>query len=143
MNKTSAMRLLGLSADAFLKCEPYIESVPTVFDDKDSNMLGVIFSDDPVTGFPSSDFTSSLNGITNPEVVNFVRNVLQSPVTGLTGTDDIELAEELTYRRGESRDSYLDRVVNRLDIIKDNIAKARSIEELNRKNQESKTEKTE
>lgn len=140
MNKTCAMRLLGLSADDFQKCEPYIERVDSVVDDKDSNMLGVIFSPDPVTGFPSSDFTSSLNGITNPEVANFVRNVLQSPVTGLTGTDDIELAEELTFHRGESRDSYLDRVVNRLDIIKDNIAKARATQELNQKNKELKTE---
>lgn len=143
MNKKSAMRLLGLIGDEPLKCEPYIEMVQSVVDTKDANMLGIIFSPDPVTGFPSSDFTSSLNGVTNPEVLNFVRTVLQSPVTGLDGTDDVDLAEELTYRRGESRDSYLGRVVNRLDIIKDNIAKVRATEELNRKNQESKTEKTE
>lgn len=137
MNKTCAMRLVGLSSDESQKCEPYIERVQTVVDDKDANMLGVIFSPDPVTGFPSSDFTSSLNGITNPEVLNFVRTVLQSPVTGLNGTDDVDLAEELTYHRGESREDYLSRVVNRLDIIKDNIAKARATEELNKQNSKS------
>lgn len=134
MNKKSALRLLGLPMDAPLKCEPHLESVDSVNESKDDNMLGVIFGPDPVTGFPSSDFTSNLNGITNPEVLNFVRNVLQSPVTGLNGTDDSDLAEELTYRRGETRDEYLDRVVNRLDIIKDNIAKVRATEELNKKN---------
>ena len=134
MNKKSALRLLGLPLDAPLKCEPYYEFVDSVHEIKDDNMLGVIFSPDPVTGFPSSDFTSNLNGITNPEVLNFVRTVLQSPVTGLTGTDDSELAEELTFRRGESRNEYLDRVVNRLDIIKDNIAKVRATEELIKKN---------
>lgn len=133
MNKKSALRLLGLPLDEPLKCEPYNESVDSVSESKDDNMLGVIFSPDPVTGFPSSDFTSSLNGITNPEVMNFVRNVLQSPVTGLNGTEDSDLAEELTYRRGESREEYLGRVVNRLDIIKDDIAKARATEELNKK----------
>lgn len=134
MNKKSACRLLGLPMDAPLKCEPYFETVESVQESKDDNMLGVIFTPDPVTGFPSSDFTSNLNGITNPEVLNFVRNVLQSPVTGLNGTDDSELAEDLTYRRGESRDEYLGRVVNRLDIIKDNIEKVRATEELNKKN---------
>lgn len=138
MNKKSALRLLGLPLDAPLKCEPYFESVDSVSESKDVNMLGVIFSPDPVTGFPSSDFTSNLNGITNPEVVNFVRNVLQSPVTGLTGTDDSELAEELTYRRGETRDEYLGRVVNRLDIIKDNITKQRETERLNKEFKEQK-----
>lgn len=134
MNKKSALRLVGLPLDVPLKCEPFIESVDSVLESKDDNMLGVIFSPDPVTGFPSSDFTSSLNGITNPEVLNFVRNVLQSPVTGLNGTDDVDLAEELTYRRGESREEYLGRVINRLDFIKDDIAKAKLTEELNKKN---------
>ncbi len=134
MNKKSALRLLGLPMDAPLKCEPYHESVDSVQESKDDNMLGVIFSPDPVTGFPSSDFTSNLNGITNPEVLNFVRTVLQSPVTGLNGTDDSELAEELTFRRGETRDDYLGRVVNRLDVIKDNINKVRETERLNQKN---------
>ncbi len=140
MNKKSALRLLGLPMDAPLKCEPYYESVDSFQESKDDNMLGVIFSPDPVTGFPSSDFTSNLNGITNPEVLNFVRTVLQSPVTGLQGTDDSDLAEELTYRRGESRDEYLGRVVNRLDIIKDNIAKVRETERLNKKHVESKSD---
>ena len=140
MNKKSALRLLGLPKDAPLKCVPYYEHVDSVHESKDDNMLGVIFSPDPVTGFPSSDFTSNLNGITNPEVLNFVRTVLQSPVTGLNGTDDSELAEELTYRRGESRDDYLSRVVNRLDVIKDNINKVRETERLNKKHEESKTE---
>ncbi len=134
MNKKSALRLLGLPKDAPLKCEPYYEVVDFVQESKDDNMLGVIFSPDPVTGFPSSDFTSNLNGITNPEVLNFVRTVLQSPVTGLNGTDDTDLAEELTYRRGESREEYLGRVVNRLDVIKDNINKVRETERLNQKN---------
>ncbi len=134
MNKKSALRLLGLPIDSSLKCEPHYENVDSVQESKDDNMLGVIFSPDPVTGFPSSDFTSNLNGITNPEVLNFVRTVLQSPVTGLNGTDDSDLAEELTYRRGESRDEYLGRVVNRLDVIKDNIAKVRETERLNQKN---------
>lgn len=138
MNKLSALRLLGLPDNVSLKCEPYIESVVSTTEIKDDNMLRVIFSPDPVTGFPSSDFTSTLNGVTNPEVQNFVRNVLQSPVTGLTGTDDIDLAEELTYRRGESRDSYLERVVNRLDIIKDNITKQRETERLNKEFKEQK-----
>ena len=133
MNKKSALRLLGLPLDEPLKCEPYFESVDSVSESKDDNMLGVIFGPDPVTGFPSSDFTSNLNGITNPEVLNFVRTVLQSPVTGLNGTDDSELAEELTFRRGESRDEYLSRVVNRLDNIMDDIAKSRMTEELNKK----------
>lgn len=140
MNKKSALRLLGLPKDAPLKCEPYRESVDSVSESKDDNMLGVIFGPDPVTGFPSSDFTSNLNGITNPEVLNFVRTVLQSPVTGLNGTDDSELAEELTYRRGETRDEYLDRVVNRLDIIKDNLTKQRETERLNKMHEELKTE---
>lgn len=134
MNKKSALRLLGLPLDAPLKCFPYYEVDLSVHESKDDNFLDVIFTPDPVTGFPSSDFTSSLNGITNPEVLNFVRSVLQSPVTGLTGTDDPELAEELTYRRGESRDEYLGRVVYRLDIIKENIEKIRATEELNKKN---------
>lgn len=136
MNKKSALRLLGLPLDEPLKCEPYYEYELSSTETKDDNMLSIIFSPDPVTGFPSSDFTSTLNGITNPEVMNFVRNVLQSPVTGLNGTDDSELAEELTYRRGESRDEYLGRVVNRLDIIKDNIDKIRATEELNKKHAE-------
>lgn len=140
MNKNSALRLVGLPLDEPLKCNPYCECVASVQESKDDNMLGVIFSPDPVTGFPSSDFTSNLNGITNPEVLNFVRNVLQSPVTGLNGTEDSELAEELTYRRGESRDEYLDRVVNRLDIIKDNISKVRETERLNQKHVESKSD---
>ncbi len=140
MNKKSALRLLGLSQDEPLKCEPYREPVDSVQESKDDNMLGVIFSPDPVTGFPSSDFTSNLNGITNPEVMNFVRNVLQSPVTGLNGTDDSELAEELTFRRGESRDEYLGRVVNRLDVIKDNINKVRETDLLNKKHEESKSD---
>ena len=140
MNKKSALRLLGLSQDEPLKCKPYYVHVDSVQESKDDNMLGVIFSPDPVTGFPSSDFTSNLNGITNPEVLNYVRTVLQSPVTGLNGTDDSELAEELTYRRGESRDEYLGRVVNRLDIIKDNINKVRETERLNNKNAESKSD---
>lgn len=140
MNKKSALRLLGLPLDAPLKCEPFCECVESVQESKDDNMFGVIFSPDPVTGFPSSDFTSNLNGITNPEVLNFVRTVLQSPVTGLTGTDDGELAEELTFRRGESRDEYLDRVVNRLDVIKDNIAKVRATEQLNKKHEESNSD---
>ncbi len=140
MNKKSALRLLGLPLDAPLKCEPYYEVVDSVQESKDDNMLGVIFSPDPVTGFPSSDFTSNLNGITNPEVLNFVRTVLQSPVTGLNGTDDPDLAEELTYRRGESRDEYLGRVVNRLDFIKDNITKQRETERLNKKHEESKSD---
>lgn len=140
MNKNSALRLLGLPLDESLKCVPYRERVDSVQESKDDNMLGVIFSPDPVTGFPSSDFTSSLNGITNPEVLNFVRTVLQSPVTGLNGTDDSELAEELTYRRGESRDEYLDRVVNRLDIIKDNITKRRETERLNKELNAQKSE---
>ena len=134
MNKKSALRLVGLKLDEPLKCEPYHVPVDSVQESKDDNMLGVIFTPDPVTGFPSSDFTSNLNGITNPEVLNFVRTVLQSPVTGLTGTDDPELAEELTYRRGESRDDYLNRVVDRLDVIKDNINKVRETERLNQKN---------
>lgn len=140
MNKISALRLVGLPLDEPLKCKPYCECVDSVQETKDDNMLGVIFSPDPVTGFPSSDFTSNLNGITNPAVLNFVRTVLQSPVTGLTGTDDAELAEELTFRRGESRDEYLGRVVNRLDIIKDNIAKVRETERLNKKHEESKSD---
>lgn len=140
MNKKSALRLLGLSQDEPLKCEPYFESSDSVYESKDDNMLGVIFGPDPVTGFPSSDFTSSLNGITNPEVLNFVRNVLQSPVTGLNGTDDSELAEELTYRRGESREEYLDRVVNRLDVIKDNLTKQRETERLNKMHEELKSD---
>ena len=140
MNKISALRLVGLPLDEPLKCEPFFESVDSVSETKDDNMLGVIFGPDPVTGFPSSDFTSNLNGITNPEVLNYVRSVLQSPITGLTGTDDSELAEELTFRRGESRDEYLSRVVNRLDIIKDNIAKIRATEELNKKHAESKSD---
>lgn len=140
MNRNSALRLVGLSLDEPLKCKPYCECVDSVQESKDDNMLGVIFGPDPVTGFPSSDFTSNLNGITNPEVLNFVRNVLQSPVTGLTGTDDAELAEELTYRRGESRDEYLGRVVNRLDVIKDNINKQREIERLNKQNNEPKSD---
>lgn len=140
MNKKSALRLVGLPLDEPLKCEPYCVCVDSVQESKDDNMLGVIFTPDPVTGFPSSDFTSNLNGITNPEVLNFVRTVLQSPVTGLNGTDDAELAEELTFRRGESRDEYLGRVVNRLDIIKDNIAKVRATEELNKKHEESKSD---
>lgn len=140
MNKKSALRLLGLPLDELLKCEPYYEHVDSVTESKDDNMLGVIFSPDPVTGFPSSDFTSNLNGITNPEVLNFVRTVLQSPVTGLNGTDDSELAEELTFRRGETRDEYLGRVVNRLDVIKDNITKQREIERLNKQNNESKSD---
>lgn len=140
MNKKSALRLVGLPLDEPLKCKPYCERVDSVQESKDDNMLGVIFSPDPVTGFPSSDFTSNLNGITNPEVMNFVRNVLQSPVTGLNGTDDSELAEELTYRRGESREEYLGRVVNRLDIIKDNIAKVRATDDLNKKHAELKSD---
>lgn len=140
MNKKSALRLLGLSMDEPLKCQPYCEVVESVPESKDDNMLGVIFSPDPVTGFPSSDFTSNLNGITNPEVLNFVRTVLQSPVTGLNGTDDSELAEELTFRRGESRDDYLSRVVNRLDVIKDNITKVRETERLNKQHQDTKSE---
>ncbi len=140
MNKKSALRLLGLSLDAPLKCEPFFEAVDSVQESKDDNMLGVIFSPDPVTGFPSSDFTSNLNGITNPEVLNFVRSVLQSPVIGLNGTDDSDLAEELTYRRGETRDEYLGRVVNRLDIIKDNITKVRETERLNKKHEETKSD---
>lgn len=140
MNKKSALRLVGLLLDEPLKCVPYFEPVDSFTESKDDNMLGVIFSSDPVTGFPSSDFTSNLNGITNPEVLNFVRNVLQSPVTGLNGTDDSELAEELTYRRGESRDEYLGRVVNRLDVIKDNINKQREIERLNKQNNELKSD---
>lgn len=140
MNNKSALRLLGLSSDEPLKCEPYFESVDSVFETKDDNMLGVIFGPDPVTGFPSSDFTSNLNGITNPEVFNFVRNVLQSPLTGLNGTDDSELAEELTYRRGETRDEYLDRVVNRLDVIKDNITKQRETERLNKEFEKVKSD---
>ena len=140
MNKKSALRLLGLPSDQPLKCKPYYESVDSISESKDDNMLGVIFGPDPVTGFPSSDFTSTLNGITNPEVLNFVRTVLQSPVTGLTGTDDSELAEELTFRRGESRDDYLNRVVNRLDIIKDNINKVRATERLNKQHEESKSD---
>lgn len=140
MNKNSALRLLGLPLDEPLKFEPYYEHELSVSESKDDNMLSIIFSPDPVTGFPSSDFTSNLNGITNPEVMNFVRNVLQSPVTGLNGTDDSELAEELTYRRGESRDEYIGRVVNSLDIIKDNIAKISATEELNKKHAESKSE---
>lgn len=134
MNKKSALRLLGLPLDEPLKCEPYYEFEVSVTESKDDNMLNLIFSPDPVTGFPSSDFTSNLNGITNPEVMNYVRSVLQSPVTGLIGTEDSDLAEELTYRRGESRDEYLGRVVNRLDFIKDNIDKIRATEELNKKN---------
>ncbi len=140
MNKKSALRLLGLPLDAPLKCEPFYVPVDSVQESKDDNMLGVIFSPDPVTGFPSSDFTSNLNGITNPEVLNFVRTVLQSPVTGLNGTDDSDLAEELTYRRGESRDDYLNRVVNRLDIIKDNINKVRETARLNKKHEDSKSD---
>lgn len=140
MNKNSALRLVGLPQDEPLKCKPYFEPVDSVNESKDDNMLGVIFSPDPVTGFPSSDFTSNLNGITNPEVLNFVRTVLQSPVTGLNGTDDIDLAEELIYRRGESRDDYLGRVVNRLDVIKDNITKQREIDRLNKKHEESKSD---
>lgn len=140
MNNKSALRLLSLPLDVPLKCEPYFEVLDSVSESKDDNMLGVIFSPDPVTGFPSSDFTSNLNGITNPEVMNFVRNVLQSPITGLNGTDDSDLAEELTYRRGETRDEYLGRVVNRLDIIKDNIEKVRATEELNKKHAESKSD---
>lgn len=140
MNKNSALRLVGLPLDEPLKCKPYCEHVDSKHESKDDNMLGVIFSPDPVTGFPSSDFTSNLNGITNPEVLNFVRTVLQSPVTGLNGTDDPELAEELTYRRGESRDEYLGRVVNRLDIIKDNITKVRETERLNQEHVESKSD---
>lgn len=140
MNKNSALRLVGLPLDEPLKCVPYFVPVDSISESKDDNMLGVIFSPDPVTGFPSSDFTSNLNGITNPEVLNFVRTVLQSPVTGLNGTDDSDLAEELTYRRGESRDEYLGRVVNRLDVIKDNIAKVRATEELNKKHSESKSD---
>lgn len=132
MNNKSALRLLGLPFDVPLKCEPYLEVLDSVSESKDDNMLGVIFSPDPVTGFPSSDFTSNLNGITNPEVMNFVRTVLQSPVTGLNGTDDSDLAEELTYRRGETREEYLARVVNRLDVIKDNITKQRETERLNK-----------
>ncbi len=134
MNKKSALRLLGLPLDSSLKCDPYYKADESLHESKDDNMLGVIFSPDPVTGFPSSDFTSNLNGITNPEVLNFVRNVLQSPVTGLQGTDDPELAEELTFRRGESRDDFLGRVVDRLDVIKDNITKVRETERLNQKN---------
>ncbi len=140
MNKKSALRLVGLPLDEPLKCHPYYEVELSVHESKDDNILGVIFTPDPVTGFPSSDFTSNLNGITNPEVMNYVRNVLQSPVTGLQGTDDSELAEELTYRRGETRDEYLGRVVNRLDIIKDNIAKIRATEELKKKHAESKSD---
>ncbi len=140
MNIKSARRLVGLSKDAPLKCAPYRESVDSVHESKDDNMLGVIFSPDPVTGFPSSDFTSNLNGITNPEVLNFVRTVLQSPVTGLNGTDDSELAEELTFRRGETRDEYLGRVVNRLDVIKDNITKQRETERLNKEFKEHKSD---
>lgn len=140
MNNKSALRLVGLALTEPLKCEPYMEVEVAIQQTKDDNMLGVIFSPDPVTGFPSSDFTSNLNGITNPEVLNFVRTVLQSPVTGVTGTDDVDLAQELTYRRGESRDEYLSRVVNRLDIIKDDIAKVRATEALNQKHEEFKTE---
>lgn len=140
MNNKSALRLLGLSSDEPLKCEPFFESVDSVSESKDDNMLGVIFGPDPVTGFPSSDFTSNLNGITNPEVLNFVRNVLQSPLTGLNGTDDSDLAEELTYHRGETRDEYLGRVVNRLDVIKDNITKQRETERLNKEFNEQKTD---
>ena len=140
MNKKSALRLVGLPLDASLKCFPYYEVDFSVHESKDDNMLGVIFSPDPVTGFPSTDFTSNLNGITNPEVLNYVRSVLQSPVTGLNGTDDPELAEELTFRRGESRDEFLGRVVNRLDIIKDNITKVRETERLIKKNVESKSD---
>lgn len=140
MNKISALRLVGLPKDAPLKCVPHFAPIDSVSESKDDNMLGVIFGPDPVTGFPSSDFTSNLNGVTNPEVLNFVRNVLQSPVTGLNGTDDSDLAEELTYRRGETRDEYLGRVVNRLDIIKDNITKQREIERLNKQNNESKSD---
>lgn len=140
MNKKSALRLLGLPKDVPLKCNLYFVSDDSVPETKDDNMLGVIFGPDPVTGFPSSDFTSNLNGITNPEVLNFVRNVLQSPVTGLTCTDDSDLAEELTYRRGETRDEYLDRVVNRLDVIKDNITKQREIERLNKEFEKQKTD---
>lgn len=132
MNTKSALRLVGLPLDEPLKCVPYFKVLDSVSESKDDNMLGVIFAPDPVTGFPSSDFTSNLNGITNPEVMNFVRTVLQSPVTGLTGTDDSDLAEELTYRRGETRDEYLGRVVSRLDVIKDNITKQREIERLNK-----------
>lgn len=140
MNKKSALRLVGLPLDEPLKCKPYFDCVDSEQESKDDNMLGVIFSPDPVTGFPSSDFTSNLNGITNPEVMNFVRNVLQSPITGLNGTDDSDLAEELTYRRGESRDEYLGRVVNRLDVIKDNITKQREIERLNNEYKENKSD---
>lgn len=140
MNKKSARRLVGLSFDEPLKCEPYFEHVDSVQESKDDNMLGIIFSPDPVTGFPSSDFTSKLNGITNPEVLNFVRTVLQSPITGLNGTDDSELAEELTFRRGESRDEYLNRVVNRLDVIKDNITKQRETERLNKEFEQHKSD---
>ena len=61
MNKKSALRLVGLPLDAPLKCFPYYEVDLSVHESKDDNILGVIFTPDPVTGFPSSDFTSNLN----------------------------------------------------------------------------------
>lgn len=85
---------------------------------EDDSILKLLFAADPVTGFPTSDPTAGLQNITNPEVANYVRERLQSPVTGQSSSGDADVDMALAYHRGESRDEYIARLSDYFDTAK-------------------------
>lgn len=109
--------LLGIPANMEIRPKPFesAEPAPAVEDD---SILNLLFAADPVTGFPSSDPTAGLQNITNPEVANYVREKLQSPVTGMTSSGDADVDMALAYHRGESRDEYIARLSDYFDAAK-------------------------
>ena len=121
-------KILFPAVSGAAKCVPYTSNEPArpVADD---SILKLIFSIDPNTGLPSSDLTRGLQNITNPEVANYIRERLQSPVTGQSSSPDDDVNIALCYHRGETRDEYIARLTDYFDIAKSDVERAKWLQE--------------
>lgn len=93
----------------------------------DSQLLDMIYSVDPVTGLPSSDFTYFESSNASPEVRQFIQNQIHSvrpPQNDCKLTDD----ERLVYGRApdESPRQYLSRVRSLLQSEREKVHLLRS-----------------
>lgn len=73
-------------------------------------VVSLIFAPDPVTGIPRSDLGVIMSKDSAPEVAQYIRDNLLRGVSSPSGADDPDFVLDSMRSRGESLDSYSERL---------------------------------
>lgn len=79
-------------------------------DSEQKALFDTIFAPDPVTGNPMSDLAIVMSRDARPEVAQFIRDTLMSPVSDGSSIGDADFALDATKSRLESIESYATRL---------------------------------